>query len=152
MVTGQDDDRPVEPPELGVNERDGLVGHAVVIEEVAGDQHQIDVVRQGSIDHAREGVAIAPVMRRLLLGIAVSVAAEMHVGGVKNAQGASWRRHGEQYATPTSPLPSVIMRPMFIIHIATSTAISAGSTTPSGPRACSGGPTSRACRARGDSA
>ena len=103
MVAGQDDNRLVEPIELGVNERDGLVGHAVVIEEVAGDQHQIDVVRQGSIDDAPEGAAMAPVMRRLLLGIAIPIAAEMHVGGVKNAQGSSWRRHDEQYATSASP-------------------------------------------------
>jgi hypothetical protein len=44
-------------------------------------------------------VPVALVMRRALLGIAVPIAAEMHVGRVKEAQGSSGRWHAEQYAT-----------------------------------------------------
>ena len=99
MVAGQDDDGLAEPAELGLHERHRLVGHAIVIEEVAGDQEEVDAIRQDPIDDAPERVPVALVVRRALLGIAVSVAAEMHVGRVKHAQGASGRWHGEQYAT-----------------------------------------------------
>jgi hypothetical protein len=44
-------------------------------------------------------VPVALVMRRPLLGIAIPIAAEMHVGGVNEAQGTSGRWHAEQYAT-----------------------------------------------------
>jgi len=56
-----------------------------VIEEVAGDQEEIDAIRQDPIDDAPERVAVALVMRRPLLGVAIAVAAEMHVGRVKHA-------------------------------------------------------------------
>ena len=105
MVPGQDDDGLAEPAELGLHERHRLVGHAIVIEEIAGDQEEIDAIRQDPIDDAPERVPVALVVRRPLLGIAVSVAAEMHVGGVKHAQGrrvggmASSMPHGAGPAT-----------------------------------------------------
>jgi hypothetical protein len=43
---------------------------------------------QGAIDDALEGAAGAVAMRRLLLGIAIPVAAEMHVGGVERVEGS----------------------------------------------------------------
>ncbi len=89
VVPGQDDDGLGEPVELGLGESDRLVGHAVVIEEVAGDQQQIDAIGEGSIDHAPERAAGALVVRRLLPGISVPIAAEVHVGGVEQAQGSS---------------------------------------------------------------
>jgi hypothetical protein len=89
MVPGQDDDRVAKPAELGLHEGDGLVGHAVVIEEVARDQQQIDVIGQGPIDNALHDTPAALAMRGLLFGIPVAVAVEVHVGGVKHPQGSS---------------------------------------------------------------
>jgi len=99
MVPGQDDDGLAEPVELGLHERHRLVGHAIVIEEVAGDQEEVDAIRQDPIDDAPERVPVALVMCGPLLGIATPVAAEMHVSRVKEAQGSSGRWHAEQYAT-----------------------------------------------------
>ena len=89
VVAGQDDDGLMEPAELEAHEGDELVGHAVVIEQVAGDQDQIDSIGQGAIDDAPEREAHSLVVGRLLPGIAVAVAAEMNVGGVQDAEGAS---------------------------------------------------------------
>jgi len=89
MVPGQDDDRLAQPLELGPHEGDGLVGHAVVIEEVAGDQQQVDLVGQRPIDDALEDAPAALVMRDSLSGISAAVAVEMDVGGVKHSQESS---------------------------------------------------------------
>src|SRR2546422_5444299 len=89
VVPGQDDDRLAQPLELGPHEGDGLVGHAVVIEEVAGDQQQVDLIGQRPIDDALEDAPAAHVMRGSLSGIAAAVAVEMDVGGVKHSQGPS---------------------------------------------------------------
>jgi hypothetical protein len=75
--------------ELGPNERDGLVGNPVVIEEVARDQQQINLIRQGPIDDALEDTPTVLGVRCLLSRISVAVAVEMHVGGVKHPQGSS---------------------------------------------------------------
>ena len=98
MVAGQDDDRLAKARELGPHEVDGLVGHAVVIEEVAGDQEQIDLIAQRPIDDAPEDAPSALLMRGLLLGVSVAVALEMHVGRVQHSQGASGEGHAEQHA------------------------------------------------------
>ncbi len=89
MVPGQDDDRLAQSLELGPHEGDGLVGHAVVIEEVARDQQQVDLIGQRPIDDALEDAPAAHVMRGSLSGIAAAVAVEMDVGGVKHSQGPS---------------------------------------------------------------
>ena len=99
VVAGQDDHRLAQPIELGPHERDGLVGHAVVIEEVAGDQQQIDLVGQGAVDDALEDAPAALEVRGLLLRPSVAVAVEMDVGGVKHASGVVWWGHGQQHAT-----------------------------------------------------
>ncbi len=51
------------------HEGDHLVGHAVVVEEVAGDQEQIDLVRQGPVDDALEEAPAALLVRGLLAGV-----------------------------------------------------------------------------------
>jgi hypothetical protein len=89
VVPGQDDDRLAKPVELGPHEVDSLVGHAVVIEEVAGDQQQVDLIGQRPIDDALEDAPAALGVRGLLVGIAVAIALEMDVGGVKHSQGPS---------------------------------------------------------------
>jgi hypothetical protein len=94
VVPGQDDDRLAKPIELGPNEGDGLVGHAIVIEEVAGDQQQVDPIRQGSIDDALKAAPAPLAMRGVLRRISISVAVEVHVSGVKHSQGSSRRGHG----------------------------------------------------------
>ena len=93
VVPGQDHDRLVEAIQLRLNERDGLVGHAVVIEEIARDQQQIDPIRQRAIDDAPEDVPATLGVRGLLFWITVAIAGKMDVGGVKHSQGASWRGH-----------------------------------------------------------
>ena len=98
MVAGQDDDRLSQPVELGSNEGDGLVGHAVVIEEVAGDQQQIGPVCQRPIDDPPKDGPAALGVRSLLGRTAVAVAVQMHVGGVKNTQGSSGGRHAQEHA------------------------------------------------------
>jgi hypothetical protein len=60
-----------------------------VIEQVARDQEQIDPICERPIDDAPEDVPVALEMGRLLGGIAVAIAIEMHVGGVKHSQGSS---------------------------------------------------------------
>jgi len=52
--TGKDDDGLAKPIELFPNEGDGLVGHTVVIEKIAGDQQQIDLIAEGAIDDTLE--------------------------------------------------------------------------------------------------
>jgi hypothetical protein len=89
VVPGQDDDGLAKPIEFGPNERDGLVGNPVVIKEVARDQHQINLIGQGSIDDALEDAPAVLGVRGLLSRISVAVAVEMHVGGVKHPQGSS---------------------------------------------------------------
>src|SRR4030095_13720665 len=84
--------RRAQPIELASNERDGLVGGAVVIEEVAGEQHQIDLVGQGSIDDAPEELPAALVVRRLL-GRTAAVAVEGDGGGGKDGGGGSRGGH-----------------------------------------------------------
>jgi hypothetical protein len=59
-----------------------------VIEEVAGNQHQIDLVGQRAIDDAPEDAPAALVVGRLL-GRAAAVAVQVHIGGVKDAEGSS---------------------------------------------------------------
>jgi len=88
VVPGQDDDRLTEPRELGSHEVDGLVGHAIVVEQVAGDQHQIDVVVQRAIDDALEDTPAPRLMGGLLARVSVAVALEVDVGGVQHSQGA----------------------------------------------------------------
>src|SRR5206468_2820192 len=94
VVPGQDDDRLSEPRELGAHEVDGLVGHAVVIEQVAGDQHEIGAVAQRAIDDARQDAPDPRLVRGLLARVAVAVALEVDVGGVQHSQGASRGGHG----------------------------------------------------------
>ena len=89
VVPGNDDDRLAKAIELGPNEGDGFVRHAVVIEEVAGDQQQIDPVGQGAIDDAPEDAPAVLAMRGFMLRMSTAVAVEMHVGGVKHSQGSS---------------------------------------------------------------
>ena len=88
VVPGQDDDRLAKPLELGPHEGNGLVGHAVVIEEVAGDQQQIDRIGQRAIDDALEDAPAALAVHHLLMGVSVAVAVEVDVGGVQHSQGA----------------------------------------------------------------
>jgi hypothetical protein len=89
VVAGQDDDRLSEPPELTANEGDRVVGHPVVIEQVAGDQQQVHLVLQRPIDDARPHASAVCVMRGLLGGASVAITVEMNVGRVQHAEGAS---------------------------------------------------------------
>src|SRR5437660_1441025 len=99
VVSGQDDDRLAKPRELSPHELDGLVGRAVVIEEIAGDQEQVDLVAQRSIDDALERAPFALAVRGLLARVTVAVALEVDIGGVKDSQGPSRRGHDQQHAT-----------------------------------------------------
>jgi hypothetical protein len=69
-----------------------------VIEEVAGDEQQVDLVRDRAIDDALEDVATALAIRGLLVGSSADVTVEVDVGRVEHAQGSS-RGHGGQHAT-----------------------------------------------------
>jgi hypothetical protein len=89
VIAGQDDDRPAESRELAPHELDSLVGHAVVIEQIAGDQQEIDLVAQRPIDDPLEDAPAARLMRGLLAGVAISVTLEVDVGGVQYTQGTS---------------------------------------------------------------
>ena len=62
-----------------------------MIEEVASDQQQIDAFGQRAVDDPLEDAPLAVALRRLLLGAAVRVAAEMDVGRVKNPKRPSQR-------------------------------------------------------------
>src|SRR5262245_23477033 len=87
VVSGQDDDRLMEARELAAHEIDGLVGYAVVIEEVAGDQEQIDLIMERPVDDALEYAPAALAGRGLLPRSPIAVAFEVDVGGVKHSQG-----------------------------------------------------------------
>ena len=89
VVAGQDDDRLAQPRQLAPHEGDGLVGNPVVIEEIAGDQQQVDLVGQGPIDDARPDASAARAMPGLGGGVAAAVAVEVDVGGVQHAQRSS---------------------------------------------------------------
>src|SRR5262249_56717595 len=99
VIAGHDDDGLAKPTDLAADELDQLVGHAVVIEQIAGDQHQVDGVRQRAIDDGAESAASAGLVRRLLSSISIAVAAEMHVCGVEDAERSSRCGHAAQYAT-----------------------------------------------------
>jgi hypothetical protein len=94
VVARQDDDGPAESRELGPHEVDGIVGHPVVVEEIAGDQQEIDLVDQRAIDDPLEYAPAALLMRGLLSGVSVAVALEVDIGGVQHAYGASRSGHG----------------------------------------------------------
>jgi hypothetical protein len=98
VVSGKDHDRLAQPVELSPDERDGLVRSPVVIEEVAGDQHQVDLVRQRAIDDTPEELPAALVVLGLPTGTA-AVAVQVHVGSVQNAEGSSGWAHDQQHAT-----------------------------------------------------
>ena len=89
MVAGHDDDGPAQPRELAAHELDGLVGDAVVIEQIAGDQQEIDLIAQRAIDDAPEHAPFARAVRRLLAGVTIAIAFEMDVGGVQHSKGPS---------------------------------------------------------------
>ena len=111
MVAGQDDDRLAQARELGPHEVDGLVRHAVMVEEVARDQEQIDPIAQRPIDDALEDAPSALLMRGLLTPVTVAVALEMHVGRVQHSQGASGQGHALQHAIfPARPSPGLTVR------------------------------------------
>jgi hypothetical protein len=57
-----------------------------VIEEVARDHQQIDLVTERSIDDPLEDLSLTLAVRGLLRGIAVAIAVEMDVSGVKDSQ------------------------------------------------------------------
>ena len=88
VVARQDDYWLTEPIELPPHKGDHVVGHAIVVEKVTRDQEQIDLVRLGSVDDALEETPALLLVRGLLVGIAVTIAAQMHVGCVKNSQGS----------------------------------------------------------------
>ena len=98
MIARQDDDRLAQALELGPHERDGGVGHAIVVEEVAGDEQQIDLVGERPIDDAPQDAATTLAIRELLLGASPDIAIEVDVGRVKDAEGSAGG-HGEQHAT-----------------------------------------------------
>jgi hypothetical protein len=91
VVAGQDHDGLAKAIELGAHEPDRRVVDPVVVEEVTGDRQEIDALGQRAIDDAAEDAPLPVAMRGLLIGAAVRVAAEMDVGGVKNAERASQR-------------------------------------------------------------
>jgi hypothetical protein len=82
VVAGQDDDGSLKPAQLCPRERDSVVRHGVVIEEIPGDQEEIHVVAQRTVDDALENLPLA----RLMRGIPVAVAAEMQVRRVQDAE------------------------------------------------------------------
>jgi hypothetical protein len=59
-----------------------------VIEEIAGDQHEIGLIAQRAIDDPLEDAPAPGLMRGLLACVSVAVALEMDVGGVQHSQGA----------------------------------------------------------------
>ena len=95
MVSRKDHHRLAQPVELSPDEGDGLVRRAVVIEEVAGDQHEIDLVGQGAIDDAPEKLPATLVVLGLPAGTA-TVAVEVDVGRVKDAEGSSGWAHDQR--------------------------------------------------------
>src|SRR6185436_7350699 len=85
------------------------VGHAVVVEEIAGDEHQIDRVRQRPIDDALQDTTAALAMGGLLLGVTTDVTVEMHVSRVEHPE-RSARWHADSMPHPGSGSLSVQAR------------------------------------------
>ena len=90
VMGARDDDRPDprlgEPLQLG---RDALHGAArldVGVEQVAGDEEEVDLLGEGEVDGRLEGGELAlPLSRRLLTEI-VMACAEMHVRGMDDPE------------------------------------------------------------------
>jgi hypothetical protein len=99
VVAGQDHDGLGEPRELAAHERDGIVADAVVIEQIAGDQQEVDLIAQRAVDDAPEHAPLALAVRRLLPSVTVAVALEVDVGGVQHSKRPSRRGHAQQHAT-----------------------------------------------------
>ncbi len=156
VVGARDDDRPDarvgQPLEL---RRDPLHGAArldVRVEQVAGDQEEVDLLRQREVDRRLEGRELPlPLCGRLLTEIVVS-RAQMDVRGVDDPEhraaavlpggharttGSPSRRWCERGApmTPRSPTPI-------------SMAIVTGTLSRSPPRSVGGGPGERPAPAR----
>ena len=75
----------LQPRDLFGGEAHGLCLHVRVIEEVAGDDHEIHVLSEPEVDHAAKHLAHLSATSGVVLRIARLVRAEVHVGGVQKA-------------------------------------------------------------------
>ena len=75
----------LEPRDLVGGEAHGLFLHVRAIEEIAGDDHEIDVLSEPKVDHAPKHLAHLRAPSDVVLRIARLVRAEVHVRGVQEA-------------------------------------------------------------------
>ena len=66
MVARQNDGGAVQTPQLVLRKGDGAVGNAVVIEEVTGDEDDVDLHIEGAVDDGLEATMGAGRLRRAL--------------------------------------------------------------------------------------
>ena len=66
MITRQNDGGAVQTPQLALRKGDGVVDNAVVIEEVAGDEDDVDLHIEGAVDDGLEAAMGAGQLHRSL--------------------------------------------------------------------------------------
>ena len=85
-MRARDDDRPDasrgEPLQLGGDALDGAARLDVRVEQVAGDQEEVDLLGEGQVDGGLEGGELALALGGRLLAEVVVTRAEMDVCGV----------------------------------------------------------------------
>ena len=64
VVARQNDGGAVQAPQLALREGDDLVGNTIVIEEVAGDEDDVDLRIEGAVNDGLEGTMSAGRLRR----------------------------------------------------------------------------------------
>ena len=82
VIARQNHHRSLQTLQLFLDEVHRLVGHPIMIEEVASDKHKINLFVKGMIDDGLETTAIQGTMRVSGLGPPKAVAIEMNISGM----------------------------------------------------------------------
>ena len=83
VVTGRDHDGHLGPGDLRRREAQRLLLHACVVEEVARDEHHVDLMAEAGVDHATEALLDGSAALRAAVRV---VGAEVYVRGVQQPQ------------------------------------------------------------------